>query len=413
MVNTKQSDNKESRQAGRGGVSGTAATRPASADPFHPHLAESVTRQVQISGPVNWKHLLTGIDSLDLGVHVEWPDRWFELVQSMAKAKENAAGTKGIPWDRSPLDNVLILPNGKQPMYAFHLQTPELHIFLARTNRSSKYPNVYISTTAQALWLDRPCPTIERISDFIIGLGGNIERMQVSRCDLCCDFLIPGGLTLEFLREFKVSRSRAWKPYLTGDNLETFYVGGNGGELQCRIYNKAIEVSRDGSKSWFLNLWKIKELCDVWRVEFQIRRDVLRQFCVDSFDDLVKKSGGIWTNLTTSWLSFRLQDDPNPTRRTVHPWWQAVQEVAIDFGSGLELKRQHKRPKSALAEWYIAHGAGCLVGYAARRNLPCLNEAMRSYMQDAEAYWAQKNFEERYRIERIRLGFDDTELGAT
>src|SRR5690606_9600381 len=103
-------------------------------------------------------------------------------------------------------------------------------------------------------------------------------------CDLSCDMLIPGGLSMDWLRELKVSRAKSWRPYLDGEQLQTFYVGGNGSELQCRIYDKAIEIARDGAKSWFLDLWKLTELKDVWRIEFQIRRNVLKQFGIDTFD---------------------------------------------------------------------------------------------------------------------------------
>jgi hypothetical protein len=139
---------------------------------------------------------------------------------------------------------------------------------------------------------------------------------------------------------------------------------------------------------------------------------VLKQFGVDTLDDLVNRSGGIWGTLTSSWLSFRFNDDENPTRRTVHPWWQAVQSIASDFGSEIAIERNYDRPKTALVEWFISHGAGCLVGYAARLNLPNLGDVLRNFLSDAKEYWSKKDFAERYRVERIALGFDDGAEGA-
>jgi hypothetical protein len=409
MENIKQPQDIGQVDGGGDRVAGFAGPGPA--DDFQflgEDLAKSVTRQVQISGPSNWKHLLAGVDSLDLGLYIEWPERWEEIRKSLAEGKEAAAGTKGIRWYGAPHEQCLVLPSGKPPTYSFHLQTPDFHLFVAKSRSASKYPTVYASPLAQSLWLCGVIPTVRKIGEFIHRLGGRVERMQVSRCDLSADFLIPAGLTLDFLRETKVARARAWRPFCEGDSLQTFYVGGNGAELQCRIYDKALEVAHDGLKAWFIDLWKVEELKDVWRVEFQLRRPVLKQFGIDTIEDLIKLSGGVWESLTSNWLSFRFDDDPNATRRTVHPWWQAVQAVSLDFGSEIAVERNYDRPKTAPAEWFVSHGSGCLPGYAARKNLSDFGAALDAFIGDAKRYWADRDFCERYRLERIALGFDDT-----
>src|SRR4051794_30611703 len=101
-----------------GAEGGGSPAPPPPADPFDPHLAKSVTRQVQISGPSEWKHLVCGVDSLDVGLYVEWDAYWQPILKSLDAGKAAAVGTKGVRWGRSVIKHVLIYPSGKPPMYA-------------------------------------------------------------------------------------------------------------------------------------------------------------------------------------------------------------------------------------------------------------------------------------------------------
>src|SRR4051812_29772357 len=107
-----------------------------------------------------------------------------------------------------------------------------------------------------------------------------------------------------------------------------------------------------GEKLWFLDIWKRETCTDVWRVEFQLRRELLKQFNVDTIDELVTQSGGMWRYLTDEWLSFRVHDNNNATRRTPHLWWSTVQEIGSDFGSQIQIKREYSKGGRAPVEWY-------------------------------------------------------------
>jgi len=327
---------------GGSGEGGLPAPRPAAfsaeAEPLPTplDLAVSVTRQVQISGPSSWKHLVCGVDSLDLGLYVQWNHDWPLLEKALADGKQAAERTQGIAWSYAGVDGCLIQPNGKRPMYAFHVQTADFHLFIARTKTpSEQYPNLYVSILSKSLWLRGVMPSVDHVVQFICQLGGKVERVQPSRVDLCADFVIPNGLSLDFLREHRVSRSSSQSHHCALDQLETYYCGSPSSPVRARIYDKATEVTTGGEKLWFADVWKLPAdgIKDVWRIEFQLRRNVLKQFKVDTLPDLIDRAGGIWSDLTDSWLSFRLNDDDNSSRRTVHPWWTAVQEVGSDFGA--------------------------------------------------------------------------------
>ena len=148
-----------------------------------------------------------------------------------------------------------------------------------------------------------------------------------------------------------------------------------------RIYDKSKEILKSG-KLWFCDLWKWETApLDIWRVEFQIRRNGLKSFGINTLDDLPAKLGGIWSNLTERWFSLRLHDNDNRTRCSVHPWWQAVQSVAADLGSEILIERRRKPDSMAPAEWYISHAAGCLAAYAARMGIEDIGRASMAFRQ--------------------------------
>jgi hypothetical protein len=80
-----------------------------------------------------------------------------------------------------------------------------------------------------------------------------------------------------------------------------------------------VEVQQKGGlKLWFLELWQRESPENIWRTEFEIKRAALREFGINSLDDLKQKQSGLWHDLTTNWFSLRLTDNEKAERRTVH-----------------------------------------------------------------------------------------------
>ena len=216
-----------------------AAASSGSSNPLD--LAVSVTRQVEVTGPSAWKYLVCGMDTLDLGLYVDWGRWWPASNRAMLEGKQAAERTEGIPWERGRVQAAIILPGGKPPMYAFHLQTADFHIFIARREKygfTPLYPNVYVSLAAKASWLRGVPGTSQVAGQFIKALGGKIDFVNPVALT-SGRFYHPRRPSLDFLRAFKSARSSESSQYLNGDKLETFYVGAHGAALQCRIHNKS------------------------------------------------------------------------------------------------------------------------------------------------------------------------------
>jgi hypothetical protein len=61
------------------------------------------------------------------------------------------------------------------------------------------------------------------------------------------------------------------------------------GDVVLRIYNKVIEIEEHSDKVWLFQFWGVS--ADVWRIEWQIRKDVLKRFSIRTFEDLFSGYG--------------------------------------------------------------------------------------------------------------------------
>lgn len=382
-------------------------------DPFgdlrEKRMAECVTRHALIPLERGFEFLLSGVDSLDLGVYVDWKSDWNRLLGDLQGFKERVQGKKGL-IDKTPRGRKFLhLPSGKPPNYRYHLQFAEYHLYISVTNPPGQSPNVYISLNSKSLWGLGVAEAVALVTSDLREFGGEILKVQPSRCDICVDWELPGGLSLDFLMRHKVSRSRSVAHHATGEQLETFYVGSPGAQIRLRIYDKGKEIAKSG-KAWFLDLWGREQAKDVWRVEFQLRRTALKQFGVDTLGDLLGQLGSIWKYLTGEWFSLRLPDHDKQERRTVHPWWVAVQQAAGRFGGLAEVCRVLRGDDPAPVDWYVTHIGGCLPSYAARMGIPSLEEALLSLMGDLTVYWYEKDFFREFERRSLMLGCNVDEM---
>lgn len=126
---------------------------------------------------------------------------------------------------------------------------------------------------------------------------------------------------------------------------------------------------------------------------------------MDDLPALLRLLGGTWQYLTEHWFSLRSLDNANVSRRTVHPWWAAVQDCATTFGD-VETVTRTKPETVADTSWYVAHIAGCLPGFAARREKPTLAATLDDLFELLLRYWNARDFEQQYRVKSILLGRD-------
>jgi len=342
------------------------------------NMAVSVTRHVSNPQVEEFQFLLCGIDSLDLGLYVIWGSDWKRRLQLMDKKKQQARKQGGLLIGLPSGRTCIFRPNGKCENYRFHLQFEAYNLFIGIAARAGSSPNVYLSIDSKTLWFKGIETALSWITEDLKAIGGgSIKFVQISRLDLCADFLVPGGLSYEFLLSHKVTHNRKGNLFLDENDVETYYVGNKKSPIQLRIYNKGVEVQQKGGlKLWFLEYWQRESPENIWRTEFEIKRTDLRRFGINSLDDLKEKQAGLWLHLTSKWFSLRIPDNEKAERRTIHPFWCAVQKCFQQNAPSCEVKRIHKSAGTASPEWHLSHIDGCLSSFAAHLGITNRDDAL-------------------------------------
>lgn len=318
---------------------------------------------------ITWgSELATGYDRLKYGLYVIWVKP--EILNVMADAKERAKEiNEPVTISFSDQGDMVFNchPTGRKGGYAFHISRSDVNIFFS-TRKDNTTPNIWVDIGSQSCWSPGYVSIIKEVKALVAALGGHIVKDVVSEVHLCADFI---GLDIE---ELPIDRPDHWitranrfhcyqdRTRLSGvsiaqtmgelppGNSDSLILRETGisfgtGDIMLRIYDKALELKRSASKqSVFASVWQQENYDDkpVTRVEYQLRRDVLRQLHVDTLSDLKKKRAGVWQYCTHEWTRFALdpvdRKNRHQDRAALHPWWREVQRA--DFKAPLvELSR--------------------------------------------------------------------------
>ena len=180
---------------------------------------------------------------------------------------------------------------------------------------------------------------------FFVKLQCSVRKISVSRCDFCIDLpnvSIESLRSAHFRKDF-VTRSKShsvvedggtvdkdtWR-YLQSKGL-TLYYGRS--PLTLRCYDKLAELDHKmNPRKWqamVLRRWGGEEPVHATRVEFELRREALKQRGIDTIEDLFHKRTAIVEYLTGEWFRYvkkpRGQKEKRKCRWPVHPVWKTVQ----------------------------------------------------------------------------------------
>lgn len=372
------------------------------------NMGASVTPHVLITETEGVQFVSCGLDSLDLSCAVVWSDFYSVLAPKLREGKDRAQREdRPYLFAEYLCGPVSIYPTGRRPNYAYHLATANMHLFIANSEDGERFQNVFVSFKSQALWSLGVRKLVEELSGLIVDLGGVLQddRLCVSRCDLCSDWIIPTGLSFGSLESQGITRNRKKSLFLDGKALETYYIGSKTGPIQARIYNKSREIEKS-RKDWFFEVWEIDPCDCVWRVEFQLRRQALKSYGVNSIDDLFGLMAGIWRDLTENWYCLRLPDNLNVCRRSLNPWWAMVQACAPEFGPLMEAKRIVRQGGKAGHDYYLKRASNLFLIYCAILGFHDLGFGLNDFSESIRNHWEdpERDFENARLLKTIELG---------
>lgn len=279
--------------------------------------------------------------------------------------------------------------------YEWLLVGHELTMKIGNWREPKQRPSVMVDIRSETLWMHGPDNSVERVHELIESLGGEIFETKPSRVDLCVDVLIREEDWHIGLIDCFVTRARMIDSHFSSRVFSGFSIGRS--DVAARLYDKPLEIKAKSNKVWMYDVWGIESISDdhrIIRVEYQIRREALREFGMQSWDYLRVMYNAIWSYCVWNWFTLVEDASTHHTQQTLLGWWEVVQR---GFG-GLQNAEPLVRMRSLNADKrrLAAQAIGCLSSFASmdldpeqldgmthEQRLDLLGQALRESMQHA------------------------------
>ncbi len=265
------------------------------------------------------KPLLSGLDTVECAYFLRSGQGSKLDFERLAQVREGMRASKR----REPVvidiggKEFLLANHGTASGYPYLMENAEASIQFGEFND----PGFFVTYRSQALWHKGIEQLHQEFCAWASDLGLTAVREEgLSRVDFTIDFLVP---EVDFDEDSFVTLATKDAQHRRDRRIQTFRFGE--GDIVLRVYDKTAEIRESSAKTWFYPLWG-GQTEGVWRIEFQIRKDVLRRFGIRTFEDLFDGYGDLLQYLTESHTTLRIpQSDSNRSRWPLHPLWKGLQ----------------------------------------------------------------------------------------
>ncbi len=208
-------------------------------------------------------------------------------------------------------------PYGTGSGYPFLIENEDMSIEFGEFND----PSFYVTYRSIALWHKGAAALHQQFVDWSERLGFIAAKDEsLSRVDFTFDYFVP---EIDFTEDDFLSLSAKDSQHRKDRQVQTFSFGK--GDVMLRVYNKVAEINEKSQKTWFFDLWG-GVLENVWRIEWQVRKEPLRRFGIRRFADLFDGQGDILRYLSQEHTTLRRpSEDSNRSRWPLHPLWASLQ----------------------------------------------------------------------------------------
>lgn len=240
---------------------------------------------------------------------------------------------------------------GSSSGFPFVLIHPDWTIECGQYNN----PSFYVTYRSEALWREGAFALHERFRAWALSLGFYEYKAEgLSRVDSTFDVYLP---QVDFDEDRFVSLADTDTRHRRDRRIRGFRFGES--DVLMRVYDKVAEIRESSFKVWFYDIWGVQE--DVWRVEWQARKEMLRRFGIRTLVDLRERQGDLLRYLAQEHDTLRVPNgDSNRSRWPLHPLWTELQRY-IALIEGLGVYREID-PQAAIRQ-RLARLAISLYGY--------------------------------------------------
>lgn len=284
-----------------------------------------------ISHPSNVKNILaSGIDFLVISMNIDWKDdSFFNVLDDLKeKAKEYSHDYQGSikHFNTEEVFPFAIKPHGTKG-FSWILTGADFTYKIAKSTAPNSRPNGMIEFRSEALWRLGAADVLRIALSIIDANEGHIIEAKLSRVDLCLDFIMPEDRWSYELMEYAVTRAADTQPFYHHKRLTGISIGKD--IISARLYDKPLEIQQKSNKYWMFDIWRIKEVPlgkKIIRIEFQMRREALKELGLKTSEDLFQKIDQAWAYCTKNWLKFQDRPGLHHTQRSTFKWYEEIQD---------------------------------------------------------------------------------------
>ena len=290
-----------------------------------PLPSDHVVANMHVAADGIWE-LASGIDALYLSARLDLPA---DLVSYLELCREWATEMRRpVPCDIGGTYFGLAAHGwGK---YRFCLDHPMARIGFST---SRHLPAVRVQPRAEYLHAESPEAVVATLRALLEPDLGDVH-FSVSRVDLFADWQ-GWDLTLDDAHRF-VCRADTRRTYEVGGTLTGFEFGSRKTKtFSARLYDKTADVAVKGS-DWWPEVWgePYEPDLSVHRLEFEVGRQALVEFDLDTPGSVLATTGDLWAYATGDWLTFRSPTaDSTRSRWPLAPEWHSVQLATLTHRS--------------------------------------------------------------------------------
>lgn len=302
------------------------------------------------------RFLVSGFDTIECAYYLTRLDGCTFDFEVLAAQKEELTRSK-IKSPR-PIqlgsEDFLLASHGTSSGYPFLIANEAFIIQFGEFNR----PNFFVKFRSIALWHHSALALHERFLEWVASIGMILYQPErLSRVDFAFDYQLP---EIDFDEDSFISQADKDCQYRNNGKLQSLKFGTD--QVVLRVYNKCDEINEKSHKTWLFDLWGTDQ--DVWRIEWQVRKNMMRQLGISSFESLAERQGDLLRLLVKDHTTLRTKtNDTNRSRWPLHPLWQDLTE-RVNQMQGLGIVRELN--DKALLEERLTRIAISIYGYVKR-----------------------------------------------
>lgn len=367
-----------------------SAQAPAPAGAGAPGSQPSITDPYNCI-PTGFKALRYGIDSLYLSYSGKLNPDWKQKLDDLkVKAQSEEEAEQALA--QAQIGSHIFEVKGRgAPLFPYVLVDNCFHIQLS-SGKSEALPMAYVQVSSEYLSASGP-EQAEADLRFVLNTLGLVKGpASLSRCDAYLDFVCDIALE-QFNEPDWIYRAHVFSKYWHRRALSGFSIG-LGGNLSARLYDKTLEVVTKSFKFYLHDLWTQAGWVfgqKVWRMEFQIRRPVLKELAINTLSELLADLPGLWMYLTVDWLRLTIPNpsDQTQTRWPNYPLWDAISGVYAVPVDQPYLKR-FTPARLPFEERLYEQGLGQVSSFMASRGIEDWGEGIGEYLTHTKLHFDTK-----------------------